>query len=310
MLITLLVANSFKIANHLNDLDATYLSSLDIKSITSKKGVTPDRIAFTVTRTSLTALGEDFFYLLYDTPVKVYVDNLLVLDGYVIKLSSNAKDIVKLEITSILSYKNSESMTPKLSSSCQSQVYSPMCGLDPARHTVKAEAVEINCLTGYFELDKVGNELVIGSSTLNFDPIDGNLALFDGNVNLVDEATQLNNKILDLNNWSGMIAIVNGKYRTRVTKLDGTKAYLAMNYLDTKIVASTIDFYLSCDKTYGICHTRFHNVAKFWGFPNVGKQYATVDIFSADNLTYCGSDKASVPEDDCPVDDSLFGVIL
>jgi len=240
----------------------------------------------------------------------VYVDNLLAISGYVTKVSSNAVDVVKLEITSLLAYKMKETATPKLSTTCQSQVYSKMCGLEPDRHRMTVTNVPISCLSGFFNILKGAETISIGDTTVEFIPIDGNLRLYDGNLTHIDTLTQTNFKFYNLDIWVGMIVIINGVYRTKVTKIIGDKAYIAMNYLDMETTANTIDFYLPCDKTYGICHKRFNNTARFWGFPNVGKQVNTYDIFSADNLTYCGSDEAILPKDDCPLDDNLFGVII
>lgn len=310
MLITLHVANSFKLANHLMDPEAIYLSDISIKTVTSKKGLIADRLAVVVQMAALDALAESFLYLSYDTAVQVFIDNRLVIDGYVTKISNNTKDEARFGITSVLAYKFKQSMAPKLSTTCNSQIYSVQCGLDVTRHTVQATGIPVHCLTGYFDVIKDGETLIIGNTVLEFYSYDGNKHLYDGNTKLVDAETQLNPLFLDPTVWAGMIVVINGKYKTRVTKLEGSKAYVTLNYLDQTIVAETMDFYLACDKTYGVCYKRFKNTRNFWGFPNVGKQVKTVDVFSADNLTYCGSDEAELPKEACPTDSSLFGVII
>ncbi len=338
MLITLLVANSFKIANHLTDPDATYMSGLIVRSLTSKKGIVSDRLSFSLTTAAIDALEEELMYLCYDTSIKVYLDNKLFLNGYVTKVSSDAKDLVKFEVTSVLNYKLSQPMTPKLDTTCQNQVYSKNCGLDPLKHRIVASDVTVHCLTGYFKMAKSGDNLYIGERTnadildgnleyhdgnlefidpfgagytvINFTPIDGNENWYDGNLELVDAFAKPNKAFYDIDNWVGTILMLNGKYRSRVTRVENDRVYLFLNYLDKDIVIDTVEMYLACDKTYGICHKRFQNTPRFWGFPNVGKQVATLDIFSADDLTYCGSHEAELPEDTCGTDDNLFGVSI
>jgi len=308
MLITLLVANSYKIANHLNNSDAVYIDSLKINSLVSKKGLAIDKVSFTIDTESLDTLNESFFYLSYNTPIKLFIDDLLILDGFISTVNVSSKAVVSFQIADKMEYFLRQSFVPSIASVCQNQIYSKFCGLRALDFHLLATQVEINCLTGFFYYRIDGFKLFIGQNEYDFEPIDGNLHLYDGNSQLYGNLDIPNNLFKNPDNWIGMIVIINGKYKATVTSYTENKFFLSLNYLDKRIIADTLDFYMPCDKTYGTCAVRFNNTNNFWGFPNTGLKLKTYSIFSADSLEYCGSEEAELPQEDCPLDHSLFGV--
>jgi len=84
MLITLAIANKFKLANHFTDETAIYVSSLKLDSISTKKGNAIDTISFTLENAVLDSIDESFLYVCYETIIDVYIDNNLIIAAILI----------------------------------------------------------------------------------------------------------------------------------------------------------------------------------------------------------------------------------
>ena len=286
MLITISIAD-YKIANHYTDVTANYVSSLKIASISTKKGIATDTFKFTVEKEVLDHLDETFAYICYETPVKVHIDSQLVFDGFVDKLNTSAKNVVGFDCLSIMQWQLSQFVSPSVDSLCQNQVYSENCALAKEAFSYDFTTVNINCFTGEVLLDTLGGQATLGGNSGV-----GN-ALF-----------------LDRQLWWSAIIIINGKYKTKVTNVTDTAIYLGINYLNLDITTASLTVYLKCDKTYGQCFSRFNNTKNFWGFANVGRKAQLFDIFSANELEYCGEELANQDTLDCATDYNLFGVDL
>ncbi len=287
MLITLHIANSYKIANHFLDVEATYVSSLKINTISTKKGIATDNIKFSIEKEVLDYLGESFTYLCYDTPIDVYVDNYLLFKGYIDKLNTSSKNTVEIEVKSIMEWQFKQFVSPMISGRCQSQAYSENCTLDKNDFKYDFTTVNIDCFTGAVSLDTYRSIATLG----------GNSGV--GNDIFLDKAM-----------WWNAIVIINGKYRTTVVNVTDENIYLSINYLNLLITTVSLTVYLKCDKTYGECFSKFNNTKNFWGFANTGRKATTIDIFSATELTYCGEHLAETEFVYCATDFSIFGILL
>lgn len=290
MLITLQFAD-FKIANHMTDPSAVYISSLDIRSFSTKKGVAADKFQFTIPMEALDALNESFAYLIYNTPVKLYLDNKLTINGQVSEISIQASNVVNFSVESMTAWHLKQMFSPSVEAGCQNQTYSKHCGLSPVDFSYHFTTVEIDCMTGYADIQMLPAGIILG----------GNLAPI---------ANNNNSQFFDLASWVQAIVVINGKYKSRVVKVADDKIYFAMNYMDSKVTTVTLDVYLKCDRTYGVCYSRFDNSHNFWGFPNVGRKVSTFDIFSATSLEYCGEELVGGPLESCTTDTSFFGINL
>lgn len=291
MLITLQVANTYNIANHYTDDTAIYASDLAFKAVSTKKGIATDRIQFTISKTTIETMSQDFFYLCYDTPVKLLVDGIQIMDGYITKLGHTASNDVVLDISSRITWHMKQFVSPSIESSCQNQVYSLNCGLVKEDYMFHFDGVDIDCLTGFATIDFTSTTVTLGGATAT-----------SGGGN--------NAKFLVEDNWNGAYVIINGIYKSKVVSIVNGKVYFAMSYINKLVTATTIDVYLRCDKTYGVCYRQFSNTQNFWGFANTGRNISTYDIFAATNLEYCGDELAETTLEDCPTDYSIFGVEL
>ena len=128
MLITISLAD-YKLANHYTDPTADYVSSLKITTVSTKKGIATDTFKFSVEKSVLDHLDETFAYLCYKTPVKVYIDNQLMFDGFVDKLDTSAKNVVNFDCLSIMQWQLQQFVSPSIDALCQNQVYSENCTL-------------------------------------------------------------------------------------------------------------------------------------------------------------------------------------
>ncbi len=286
MLITIVLADKYKLANHYTDVDATYISSLKIATITTKKGITIDVFKFTIEKEVIDSLGEAFTYLCYDTPIKLYLDNILVHSGYVNKIKTTAKNQITIDVSSIQSWQMKQFLSPAMASSCQNQVYSENCTLDANAYKFDFSTVEINCFTGEASINISGGSITLGGNTSS-----------NGNA-----------QFLDLSKWWNAIVIINGVYRTTVVNVTEDKIFFGLNYLDMTVTTVSLTVYLKCDKTYGECYSRFSNTKNFWGFANNGNKIQTFDIFSASSLEFCGDDLQNQDYLECDSDFNLFGV--
>ncbi len=286
MLITLSIAD-YKIANHYTDPLATFVSSLRIPTINTKKGIATDTFKFIIERSVIDYLGESFTYLCYDTPVSLYIDNLLIFKGFIDKLNTTAKNKVEITVASIMLWQLNQFVAPAVSGSCQSQVYSENCTLNQDDFKYDFTTVDVDCFTGAILLDTLGGIATLG----------GNSGVG-------------NDLFLDREMWWNAFVIINGKYKTTVVNVTDDKIYLGINYLDLMITTVSLTVYLKCDKTYGECFSRFSNTKNFWGFSNVGRKISTIDIFSASNLEFCGEDYVDQEFAYCDTDFSIFGVLL
>lgn len=288
MLITLAIANKFKIANHYEDTSATYISSLSINNVTTKKGVAIDSISFTLEEVVFDSLNESFFYICYETPVNVFIDSHLVIAGYIDTITSTSDNKINFNISSIMKWQYQQFLAPAIEGSCQNQVYSENCKLNKDTFNYQFTTVDIDCFTG-----KVN--LAIGSSSITL----GNNTSSTGN-----------RLFLNRQNWWNAIVIINGIYRTTVVNVTSDAIYLGINFLDLKLTTVSLIVYLKCDKTYGQCYSRFNNTQNFWGFANTGNQVQTIDIFSGSNLTFCGIELQNQDFEACDIDFSIYGVDL
>ncbi len=286
MLITLSIAD-YKIANHYSDPEATFVSSLQFGTISTKKGIATDSFKFKIEKAVLDHMEETFTYLCYDTPIDLYIDNQLVFKGYIDKLNTSATNVVDITVVSIMQWQLAQFISPMVSNLCQNQVYSENCTVDKNMFKYDFTTVEIDCFTGSVTLDTL-----VGAVTLG------------GNTGIG------NNIFIDKSMWWNAIVIINGKYKTTVVNVTDDKIFLGINYVDMNIVTESLTVYLKCDKTYGECFSRFKNTKNFWGFSNVGRRASTIDIFSASNLDYCGEELANKDFILCATDFSIFGISL
>lgn len=288
MLITLAIANKFKLANHFTDETAIYVSSLKLDSISTKKGNAIDTISFTLENAVLDSIDESFLYVCYETIVDVYIDSNLIIAGYIDTLTSTSDNKINFGISSVMKWQYQQFLAPALAGSCQNQVYSTNCKLNADSFNYQFTTVKINCFTG-----KVA------------------LTITEPNIILGDNVSSTGNSLfLDRQNWWNAIVIINGIYRTTVTNVTDDAIYLGINFLDIKLTTVSLTVYLKCDKTYGQCYSRFNNTKNFWGFANTGNQVQTIDIFSGSNLTFCGIELQEQDLIACDIDFSIYGVDL
>ena len=178
-------------------------------------------------------------------------------------------------------------VSPSIDTLCQNQVYSENCTLIKEDYNYVFTTVDINCFTGEVSLNLLGGYATLG-----------------GNTGIG------NDLFLDRELWWSAIIIINGKYRTTVTNVTDTAIYLGINYMNLDITTVSLVVYLKCDKTYGQCFSRFANTKNFWGFANVGRKAQIFDIFSANELEYCGEELVNQDTLTCDTDYNLFGVPL
>lgn len=287
MLVTIQVANDYKIANHYTDVDAIFVSSLSIVSLSTKKGIATDSFRFSIEKAVLDHLDETFTYLCYDTPISIFIDNILVLSGIVDKVNTSSTKVVEFDIVSIMQWQLEQFVAPSVSALCQNQVYSTNCGLDQNSYKYTFTTVDVNCFTGAISLDTLGGTVTLGGNT-----------------------GAGNSAFLTRDMWWNAIVIINGKYRTTVVNVTDTDIYLGINYMDMNVTTVSLEVYLKCDKTYGECYSRFNNTQNFWGFSNTGRKLQTFDIFSATALDYCGEELVIQDPLSCDTDFNIFGVDL
>lgn len=314
MRITITVAN-ISIANYYKE-GSTYVSSISINSISSKKGLAIDSLVLSLDTEVLNVLNLQMIYLFYNTLINVYVEESLVLAGYVSKINNTSDSQVKLDITSTYNWHSKQFVAPSINALCQNQIYSKNCGLNATNFKISFSNVKLNCFTGSVSLsiDKTAHTITLGDSTTSIDVdnlADGNLSLYDGNTTTVSAVSVINNPMFyERSNWWNTIVIVNSHYRGSIVNVTDKAIYLDINYLNLEVQLDTVDIYLKCDKTYGDCYSRFNNIQHFWGFPNNGKLLNTIDIFSAENLDYCGEDIVDQEFEYCDTDFNIFGVNL
>jgi len=310
MLLTIQIAD-IKLANHYLDPEAIYVSDFKLRVMKVKKGLASDNLTFTLHKDIFDSLNKSFIYSCYNSLTKIYIDNELLFNGYVNKISTEKTDRVKFDIQSLTKWYFATDATPKKTAYCQNQLGSINCAIDIEKFSGSFNNVDIDGFTGRIALniDKANYTISLGSSSSSFIPIiDGNEQLIDGNIRLYDPGVN-NPMFLELLNWENAYVVINDVYKTNIVNIASDAIYLALNFTNTKLRAESLKVYLKCDKTYGICYSRFNNVQNFWGFPNNREDISTIDIFSATNLTYCGQDNEQELEE-CPNDHNLFGVEL
>jgi len=315
MIITIIIADNVKIANHYLDADAIYVEDLKINNLTAKKGVTIDTFKFSLDKQILDSLQESFMYLCYNTKIELFLSSKKIFTGFIDKIQISEKNLVSFDAYSNLKYQGSQYVVPNIATLCQSQVYSESCALKASEHSFNFDACSLDCFTGKFtvDIDHTNQSISLGgsASTTSSEVADGNAVLFDGNAMLVVCEDILNNSLfLDLANWWGAYVVINNKYRANVVNVTEDGIYISMNYTDQITLTSSVKVYLKCDKTYGNCFSRFNNTQNFWGFANNGRRLATFDIFSATSLEYCGEELADTDFELCNTDFNLFGVNL
>ena len=282
MLVTLEFCNTYRLANHNLDATAHWCSDLNVSGLSIKRGLTTDSANVDISRTTLELMATELIYLVPEVPVKLsFYDNLtetfiLALDGYVSKTVNKTIDIVTLTIESKVSYYFKQYFVPNLDATCQNQVYSKMCGLNKDNFKASKVSTAIDCMTG-----------------------------------AMDYTTDLQTAFGDIDNLYLAHVVLDTHFKTRVVNVDriNNKLYLAMSFYD-KVITANIDIYLYCNKTYGMCYSRFNNVKSFYGFPSIGQSVKLFNIFSATNISYCGEDIASLPAEACDSDNNLFGVTI
>jgi hypothetical protein len=309
MLITIHIAD-FKLANHYINPEAIFVSDFKLRVVKTKKGLASDNLTFTLHKDIFDTMNKSFAYSCYDTPVKIFIDDENIFDGYISKLSTEKTNRVKFEINSLSKWFLAVDATPKITTYCQNQLGSANCGIEPKEYKYSFTNVHIDGFTGLVTLsiDKVAEEITLGSSTSQATNIyDGNEELYDGNNIYTITTKVVNNPVfLELENWVNAIVIIDNEYKTNIVNVTKDAIYLVLNFTNTKLVAGTLDVYLKCDKTYGQCYKRFNNVSNFFGFANSREDISTIDIFSATNLVYCGQEEQEFL--DCPFDNNLYGV--
>ncbi len=283
MLVTLdFFSSTYRIANHNLDDTATFISNLKITNLSVKRGLAVDSATIVLNKSVLDATVDELVYLILDTPVLIQFYDTdsdtfkYGIDGYISKVLNKQANEVSLTITSKVSYHMKQMFIPEIAGTCQTQLFSKMCGLNKTGFVGSDTGVSVDCLTG-----------------------------------VMDYTTALETAHGSIDNLQLAYVVLNGNFKTRVTGIDrvNKKIYLAMNFID-KIITVDIDIYLYCNKTYGQCHLRFSNVKNFYGFAGKGQSVTNFDVFSATGLTYCGEDVASLPAEDCPTDENIFGIDL
>jgi hypothetical protein len=305
----------FSISNYYTE-EAIFIEDLTISRFNSKRGLTVDSLSVDIHREVLDHIAESFSYICYRTKVKVIVDDLEVLDGYIDKIAISTTGNVSWSIVSIVTWFQELSLAPKLSFRCQNQIYSQTCGLNPMKHSIEFRNVNIDLFTGNVPLaiDVPNKAISLGGGppiNLTLEYFDGNVSTYDGNSQILIPSERVPpHSFLELKSWWNAYVIINDKYRSEVTFVGDNYISLAISHTVGIAVADKLEVYLSCDKTYGICYNKFDNLNNFWGFANLGQTISTIDIFTASNLEYCGADYADTSFEYCASDFSLFGVNL
>lgn len=292
MLVTLLIADTIKVANHNLDTNATFIADLNIPSLALRKGLSSDSCVIDFPIQALDVISP----LIYLTTgnscdVSIFVsDNaitpwLKILSGYIASIAEKKDDIVSLRIASKYSFYQNQSFMPKISHLCQNQIYSPICGLVKSNFSVTFPEVVIDCLTG-----KVLFSMSSTSLTCN------------------GETMALPNKLLNRTSkdLEQAYVILGGMFKSKILGLTNDAFYLDLNFTD-KSITTSLTIILSCDKSYGSCYKKFSNIKNFFGFANVAQQAKNYNIFTSNALQYCG-DYEDQPV--CALDNNLFGVSL
>ena len=293
MLVTLLVANSIKIANHNLDTNASYIDRLIVSSLVLRKGIATDVCTIDIPRQALDEV-DPLVYLTTGNPcdIFVFVEDPFnqpiwtkAMSGYIASVAEKQNDLISLKVASKYSFYQEQSFMPKISHLCQNQIYSSICGLDKNNFSVTFPSVDIDCLTG-----KVDFSILPTSLTCNGIAVE----LTGGLLNRTSE---------DLEQ---AYVILGGMFKSRIIGLTDDAFYLDLNFTD-KTISTSLTIILSCDKSYGTCYKKFSNINKFFGFANIAQQSQNYNIFTSNALDYCG-DYEDQPT--CSLDDSLFGVSL
>ena len=293
MLVTLLVANSIKIANHNLDTNASYIDRLIVSSLVLRKGIATDVCTIDIPRQALDEV-DPLVYLTTGNPCDIFVfveDHFnqpiwtKAMSGYIASVAEKQNDLISLKVASKYSFYQEQSFMPKISHLCQNQIYSSICGLDKNNFSVTFPSVDIDCLTG-----KVDFSILPTSLTCNGIAVE----LTGGLLNRTSE---------DLEQ---AYVILGGMFKSRIIGLTDDAFYLDLNFTD-KTISTSLTIILSCDKSYGTCYKKFSNINKFFGFANIAQQSQNYNIFTSNALDYCG-DYEDQPT--CSLDDSLFGVSL
>jgi len=289
MLITLELAKTFKIGNHNKDIDTTYISDLNVKSMNFKSGLASDTMEITIPKKALDTISP-LLYLTsyYEAKVSLYIDNNLevVLDGLITKVSHTVAQDISLSIGSKASYYMDQLFLPRIENVCQLQVYSKMCKLNVDDYKISLASVPVDAITGVIPYTLTDTTFTLGGVSIDI----SNLPLFQKKENYNLAFVRLNNT-----------------FRSRILSISDTNISIDLNYIDTQ---TNLDFeiILSCDKTFGMCYKRFNNTQNFFGFTNKGKVVKNYNIFTSEALVYCGESEESII--DCSTDDNLFGVQL
>ena len=293
MLMTLLVANNTKIANHNLDDRATYIEDLSIRNLVIRKGLATDVCNLDIPRAALDQI-DPLIYLTTGNPcdISIFVDDafnlptwLKVMSGYITDIVEKKDDLISLKIASKYSFYQNQFFMPKVSHLCQNQIYSINCSLDKSNFSVTIPNVVIDCLTGKVEFSLLSNSLTCNGITVE---------LTGGLLNRTSE---------DLEQ---AYVILGGLFKSRIIGLTDEAFYLDLNFTDITITTN-ITLILSCDKSYGMCYKKFSNTRNFFGFANSAQQAKNYNIFTSSALDYCGDyEDQSV----CSLDNTLFGVSL
>ena len=293
MLVTLLVANSIKIANHNLDATASYIDNLSIRSLVLRKGLATDVCAIDVPRQALDEV-DPLIYLTTGNPcdIFVFVDGHFnqpvwtkAMSGYIASVAEKQNDLISFKVASKYSFYQEQLFMPKVSHLCQNQIYSSLCGLDKSNFSVTFPSVVIDCLTGKVEFSISPTSLTCNGTSINL-------------------ANQMLNRTSE--DLEQAYVILGGMFKSRIIGLTDDAFYLDLNFTD-KTITTSLTIILSCDKSYGMCYKKFSNISKFFGFANIAQQSKNYNIFTSNALDYCG-DYEDQPV--CSLDDNIFGVSL
>lgn len=289
MLVTLLFANGLKLANHNKTTDVQFISSLKLSGLSLKAGLASDIASIDLPKQAAAKLDE-LIYLTknYSLQIYVYINNEfnLLLDGIVTQVVYRLNKDITLSIVSKASLYLKQPFLPKVENICQLQVYSEICGLNSEDYSLHFDAVKINTLTGTIPYTLTYNQLVLSEVSVDI------------------TAKPVFNR---LKNIELAYIRLNKIYRSRILEITSTEIVLDLNYIDGTIITD-LDLIISCDKTYGGCHTKFKNTKNFYGFSSIGKASKNYNIFTSEALTYCGDFTA--PQKECNSDNYLLGVEL
>ena len=293
MLVTLLVANSIKIANHNLDKQATFIESLSVRTLALRKGLASDACVVDIPSTALD-LVDPLIYLTNLTPCDVYVfvDDyfnepvwIKTISGFIESVAEKQNNMLSLKVASKYSFYQEQSFMPKVSSICQNQVYSANCGLAKEDYTINFGSLAIECLTGKIDYSLVSNTLTCNGVTTSL-PV----KLLDKDYTILEQA----------------YVILGGKFKSRIIGITDTSFYIDLNFTE-KTINTTMSIITACDKSYGTCYKKFSNHRHFFGFANTAQQSKNYNIFTSDALHYCGDYE---DQESCSLDSNLFGVSL